>query len=668
MTPQPNTLPEVSTSQFLLIVQGAQVIATAERTLRRTERALGVSLECHTIPEHEIAVYVSRRGEGHGARAENVYRCLVPLARGGQWSNRQLVFALRRRGGALSNVPGSDLTDADSALIARVQHEEPGGAYASLASDVFPSADSGDFCIAFDPANDVWTLARGSPGLQTLYYKVNRDRATQFAASTQLRALLPLFDSRPALDQVAVSRFLCNGFFCEPETPIAGIRSLLPHEVIRSARADDVWQPQCDMSSVRDASAVTEQASVESSHSRVRQKLIQVIDVHTARSTDVACLLSGGVDSSAVAAVAATLLGKTVHTYTLVFEDAAINEAQYASAVASRIGSKHHEVLLKQGDFEGSLEWLLGSLDLPTTDGLNSLLITRAIGKAGHPTALVGVGSDELFGGHECMQRVPRALALMRAVNSLPAIASKLARAAAATMMGCARDPWRPSHGLRGKLLALMDGDADPLSVYLLSRRVLLPAAVARLRPGTSVDHYERLPDRVMNRIPRSLPAQPILRQVSHFEQLVYLRNQLLRDLQMVGVATGVDIHAPFVDSGLVSLVSSLPPNEVFSGARPKQFLIDCVSDVLPREAYERPKLGFVLPIGQWLGGAVTSRIEQLTTQRELLEYLDLDISAVGEILDDCAAARGRVFYTREWSLFVLLDWCSRHLLQDPTK
>ena len=193
---------------------------------------------------------------------------------------------------------------------------------------------------------------------------------------------------------------------------------MLPNEVLRSAGLGAAWRPDSDVTFEHPKSADGHQSPADESHQRVRQQLVQVIEAQTAHSSDTACLLSGGVDSSTVAAIAASLLGKTVHTYTLVFEDAAINEAEYASAVARRIGSNHREVLLKQGDFEGSLDWLLRSLDMPTTDGLNSLLITRAIGQAGHPTALVGVGSDELFGGHECMQRVPRARA---GVLGLPA-------------------------------------------------------------------------------------------------------------------------------------------------------------------------------------------------------------------------------------------------------
>lgn len=653
------------TTPFLLVAQGRRAADAAERTWPATERLLGIPLACYVVQEHNIVIYVSDVRGAAAASSRQLQRIVIPTVSEHSSSEERLVISLRQPGSTSPDLGNTDLVAASSALSVKVHTSPMAVARGTTLPYQRLGLDSSSFQLEFDLAGEAWRIARGNSGSQTLYYRTARDRNTQFAASTQLRALLRLFERRPALDHVAVSRFLCNGFFCEPETPIAEVRSLLPREVIRMDRVSRTMTLVEDLAVDDREPSAAPHALTGDIHQRVRQELIQVIESQTAQSSDTACQLSGGVDSSTVAAIASTVLGKTVHTFTLVFEDAAINEAAYASAVARRIGSKHREVLLRQSDFEGSLDWLLSSLDVPTTDGLNSLLITRAIGQEGHLTALVGVGSDELFGGHECMQRVPRALAILRALHSFPAPARSAFRSMVAHLAGCTEDPWLPSHGLRGKFLALLDGEADPLDVYLLSRRVLLPAAVEHLRPNVSTGSFATLPSRLLERIPSALSLQLHSKQISYYEQLLYLRNQLMRDLQMVGVATGVGIHAPFTDPAFVSLVTSLPAPQIFGGRRPKQFLIDCVSDVLPREAYERPKLGFVLPIGHWLGGLVTSRIRELSGQVDLLQYLAVDLAALNKVLDDCAAARGRVFYTREWSLFVLLDWCSRHLSDD---
>jgi asparagine synthase (glutamine-hydrolysing) len=638
-------------SQLLLVTQGSRALDTAEPTRLALARCFGVPVASYVLPEYGIVLQLAQRSAG-AAAAHTSRRVELPPGVAPFDPDLRLVISAAPSVGAPE--PQTKLLDGGAGVV--VQALQRGAA-------ALPHDDAG-VLIAFDPARAEWTISRGAPGLRTLYYRVDRDSTCSFAAGTQLRALLPLLAGRASLDHVAVSRYLCNGFFCEPETPITGIRSLLPRERLCAVGPNGAWRPDAAIEPDRFEVAPGAAPSAEEARARVRGQLVQAIETRTARSSDTACLLSGGVDSSAVAAVAATLLGKKVHSYTLVFEDTEINESKYASAVAQRIGTDHHEVLLTQPDFEGSLEWMLGSLDMPTTDGLNSLLITRTIAQAGHPSALVGVGSDELFGGHECMQRVPRALGVLRAFNMLPATVRRGVRSTTAKLSGCDRDPWLPSHGLRGKFLALLDGESDPLAVYLLSRRVLLPEAVARLVPRADPQGYRSLPEGVLRRLPHDLGGQTLPRQVSYYEQLVYLRNQLLRDLQMVDVATGVGIAAPFVDRDLVSLVASLPPGLVFGGQRPKQFLIDCVSDILPREAYERPKLGFVLPIGHWLGGLVTSHVQRLSARADLLDHLGMDASVVQTLLADCAAARGRVFYTREWSLFILLDWCARNLFE----
>jgi len=306
---------------------------------------------------------------------------------------------------------------------------------------------------------------------------------------------------------------------------------------------------------------------------------------------------------------------------------------------------------------------------------VNSLLISRAIARNGHDAALCGVGSDELFGGHECMRRVPRALSFLRSYRRAPGFARAAFRSSARLGLGIWSDPWLPSRGLRGKFLELLDEPEDPLSIYLLSRRVLVPAAVERLVPARAGaeepndangadggDGFRSVPAAVAGRFAEEVRAESLTRKLSFFERHIYLSNQLVRDLGMVAVATGLDVRIPFLDRDLVDAVWSLPESEVFLEGRPKTFLIRSVKDVLPVEAYDRPKLGFVLPIGRWLDGAIAARLERLTAAPRLLESLGVDARVLERIVRDCASARGKIFFTREWCLFVLLDWCSRNL------
>jgi asparagine synthase (glutamine-hydrolysing) len=522
--------------------------------------------------------------------------------------------------------------------------------------------ETSDAFVLHDPALRAWTIGRGRTGLRTLYHLSGRDGRATFAACTQLRPLLAFLDRKPALDLDGIRRYLCNGFFSDPETPFVGVRSLLPGEVREQARGERDWRTIAVADIELRPPMGDGAAEGLPPGERVRERLVRAVEARTADVSEVACLLSGGVDSSTVAAVAARILGKPVRTYSLVFEDEELSEAKYATAVAKKIGAVHENVLLRQDDFEASLDWLLGALDLPTADAVNSLLISRAIARAGHDAALCGVGSDELFGGHECMRRVPRAMSFLSAYRRAPAFARAAFRGSARLGLGIWGDPWLPSRGIRGKFLDLLDEPEDALAVYLLSRRVLVPDAVEKLLPGAARNGFRSVPEAVAERFERSAREETLTKKLSFYERHVYLSNQLVRDLGMVSVATGLDVRLPFLDRDLVDTVWSLPESEVFLEGRPKTFLIRSVSDVLPVEAYDRPKLGFVLPIGRWLGGAITSRLRALTATPDLLDTLGLDGEILERIVTDCASARGRIFFTREWCLFVLLDWCSRNL------
>jgi len=615
-----------STVPFLLLAQGPTAIAESERIARAAERSIGLSLRRATIPERELLVLTTREVEGLDSAS---------ASRGG------LSFALAKR-------PGSH-------WVARVLP-------ASEVDDVKAPLAANDAFALFDPARDAWTIGRSHPGLRTFYYQVAGRGGIRFAASTQLRGLLAASGATPSVDRAAISRYCCNGFFLDPETPFREFRSLLQGEVLRERGSAGDWQLVADVS-LRSLPIASSVAGSPSPTERVRERLIAAVAARTEGSGDVACMLSGGVDSSAVAAIAAKLLGKKVVTYSLVFEDEELSEAKYATAVAKRLATDHHNVLLKQPDFENALDWLLGSLDVPTADAVNSLMICRTVAEAGHAVTLAGVGSDELFGGHECMRRVPRALRLLGMYSHLPRFGRAGVRGLAALALGTREESWLPSHGLRGKFMALLDEERpDPLAVYLLSRRVLVPEALRHLAPEVPPESYASLPPSMMRRFEGDYAGKDLLKQLSYCEQEIYLRNQLLRDLGMVGVACDLDVRLPFADKDLVEAVWSLPASAVFLEGRPKTFLIECVKDVLPIEAYDRPKLGFVLPIGHWLSGAISSRLEELSAKTGLLEQLGIDPTTLKAIARDCAGAREKIFYNREWCLFVLLDWCARHL------
>jgi asparagine synthase (glutamine-hydrolysing) len=508
--------------------------------------------------------------------------------------------------------------------------------------------------VLFDPRESRFTLARDRSGLRNLYYALDPAFGIRIAASNRLRWLLHgLPPGSFTLDPESVAQVLCTGFTVDPSTLLREVASLPA-----GWRLDVSERPGGDASLRADADPnLADVFDAERARAQVRAALIAATEDALRGSASPSCLLSGGVDSSCVASIAQRILGIPIATYSLVFGDESLSEARYATAVATRLGTRHHNVELSQRDFEAGLDSALSALDQPTSDALNTWFITRAIADAGADVALTGVGSDELFGGHDCNESVPRGLRALQALGWLPAPLRRAASRALEIML-CEGDSSRPSQALRGKQVALLREPIELGAVYLLSRRILLPRAVSRLLPALAPEQVGRLPEAIRAHIAAlEARADGIRKRIAAHEQQLYLCGQLVRDLAMVGAATGVDLRLPFRDAQLIASVGRIAEATLYLPGRPKRFLIESFADVLPTEAYQRPKMGFVMPVHDWLGGAVQSRVDALTAQPEILACAGLDRGATRALLDDCRSARGRIFYTREWVLLVLLDW-----------
>jgi asparagine synthase (glutamine-hydrolysing) len=130
---------------------------------------------------------------------------------------------------------------------------------------------------------------------------------------------------------------------------------------------------------------------------------------HLISDVPLGVFLSGGVDSSAVAALAVESSNSKVSTFNISFDEAEFDESPHARAVAKALGTAHTDVRLTQRDFRSNLDSALASLDQPTFDAINTYFVSRAVREAGITVALAGTGGDELFGGYRSFVDIPRA-------------------------------------------------------------------------------------------------------------------------------------------------------------------------------------------------------------------------------------------------------------------
>ncbi|HVP73098.1 MAG TPA: asparagine synthase (glutamine-hydrolyzing), partial [Phycisphaerales bacterium] len=264
-------------------------------------------------------------------------------------------------------------------------------------------------------------LARDRVGIKPMYLiTLDRpgDRQTILFAS-ELRSLLATGLVARRLNPSAVGSYIWNGFVVGPETIIEGVR-LLPAGTMALV---DPAKGSCELHRYWDLPE--ERVAVgRDSIERLQHALRVATRQHLVSDVPLGVFLSGGIDSSAVTALAAVEVGgDRVRTFNISFDEAEYDESKHAKSVAEALGTEHTDVRLTQRHFHDQLDDALQSIDQPTFDAINSYFVSRAVREAGITVALAGTGGDELFGGYRSFVDIPRAARISRRLRAVPQVA-----------------------------------------------------------------------------------------------------------------------------------------------------------------------------------------------------------------------------------------------------
>ena len=492
----------------------------------------------------------------------------------------------------------------------------------------------GMFGLAYFQAGPTPTLllARDRFGIKPLYWHEDRRRVLFASEVTAIvrGGLVPDEASGEAL-----ARFLEWGSVPSPLTTVKDVRALPPGHILkissRGARVERYWDLDGAVEAARRAAPRAAADAVVAT----RERLEESVRLHLVSDVPLGVFLSGGIDSSALAALAAEGRPQPLTTLSVAFEERALSEAAYARRMAARVGADHHEVLLRAPDVFADLSAFFAAMDQPTVDGLNTWCIARAAREAGLTVVLSGLGGDEVFWGYDHLRRTA-ALGLARAVMAaLPAAVRR-----GVTRLGPMAGALLARPGL-DRLTALEA--PTPPGVYHLVRG-LFPRATVRDLLGASEGDLEAAAPALTG--DARAGAGDLREALTRLEFSHYLGDQLLRDTDVMGMAHSIEARVPYLDHRLVETVLGLPAALKLDRARPKPLLLDALGDRLPREIWDRPKMGFTFPMAAWM----RERAPEL--ERLCLEDKRLQRSAVEAVWS--AFAAGRSHWSRPWALLVL--------------
>ncbi len=241
-------------------------------------------------------------------------------------------------------------------------------------------------------------MARDPLGIKQLYYWQVGNR---FAFASELRALLQADLAQPKMDRDALARYLLMGSVQEPDSLVCGVNQLPAGCCLN-------WQAGASsLSTYWTLEYQNSMSQSEAACTQLRAALDQSIRRHFVSDVPVGIFLSGGIDSSAVVALARANGFQQLKTFCLSFGEQAFNEGDVASRTAQHYGTEHHDWRMTATDGLELLDGFLNSLDLPSNDGFNTYCVSRFAHDQGLKVVLSGLGGDELYGGYPSFSRVP---------------------------------------------------------------------------------------------------------------------------------------------------------------------------------------------------------------------------------------------------------------------
>ena len=501
------------------------------------------------------------------------------------------------------------------------------GLYLEL-GEAFVEKLIGAFAIAvWDPRQSKLLLIRDRAGERPLFYSLENGVAT-FAS--QLAAMAVSHPEPQAINNPAVRRYLQLGYFPAPDSPLEGVIKVGPAECVtlsaegiqttRYWRWPRAHQPKIDRS----------QAAFDTVFRNAvwRQSEVDV---------PVGLFLSGGVDSSLIAAVARSLHPeKSLTAYGLRFREDSFDEGQFAEQVASDLGIEYIPVWVTPNDIPRLLKDVIRTSGEPLADPAwipTALLSERAAQDI--RISLSGEGADELFGGYPTYFGAGFA----ERYALLPPGLRRFIRDQV--------ERWPPSDKkvtLSFLLKRFVQGDTlDGVARHVLWNSSIAPGILARL--GLSPELQ-----------PWSAPGgESLLDQIQHYDLERSLAEGLLTKADRASMHSALELRAPFLDQAVMEFAAALTPDQRVKGIQTKVFLKQYASRYLPKDIVYRKKRGLSVPLSSWLREPLRDWVEH-ALGRPVLDRIGLDRHAALELMNEHLqrqADHGRAI----WALVVMSEW-----------
>ena len=435
-------------------------------------------------------------------------------------------------------------------------------------------------------------LARDRLGIKPLYYTVSDYGVICFAS--EIKALIEARAVRAELNYDALADYAANRSTSGEETLFRGVKRLLPGHTLTWCEGKIEIERYWDVSFAKPDEARSEGELID----RFEELFCESVRLRLMADVPLGMFLSGGIDSSAIAAAMSEMVKEPIKTFSVAFKEREANELEYARIVARAFKTDHHEIVVSPEQFFDALPSLVYQEDEPIAHPSSiPLYFVSRLASDHVKVVLTGEGSDELIAGYGKYRKTVFNLSLGRAYHGLlPSSLRRLAERAILGMNGTSRIRQKLSRTFLCLAPEIQDIYFDNFSVFSRAMQPELFTSETRERMGDG-DPY-RTP---LAHIDQS-DARSLLDQLLAADLKTYLHELLMKQDQM-SMAASIESRVPFLDHKLVEFVSGLPERMKLRGLTTKYILRRSMRDRLPKEILTRKKMGFPVPVGSWLRG-----------------------------------------------------------------
>jgi asparagine synthase (glutamine-hydrolysing) len=481
--------------------------------------------------------------------------------------------------------------------------------------------------------------ARDRLGKKPFYYYWD---GRLFAFASEIKALLEHPAVSPRFEEALLSEYLDFGYCSGERTLFSGIRKLMPGHWLRltpeQLEIRQYWEIPCP--------TVHERRDDQSWIAECRTRLEEAVRTRLMSDVPLGMFLSGGVDSSAIAALMKPMSSGPVKTFAVGYREQEFSELAYARQVAEKIGTEHHEVVIGRNDFFNALPQLIWHEDEPISwPSSVSLYFVSRLAAEQVKVVLTGEGSDELFAGYARYRTYLLNRRLAKAYGAVPRPLRDALRSGIANtrlLSGNIRRKLQHSVLGRGEDLETLYLDNFYAAFSRAEQQRLLNAPV-----GATYDsflHYWN-----------AQPDGSLLSRMLYADQKTYLVELLMKQDQM-SMACSIESRVPFLDHLFVEFAAAVPDHMKLRGSVGKYIVKRAVEDILPRDIVYRKKMGFPTPLRQWLmepsAGAVVAQLHDrdgLLASYIDFAYLDDLLSRHRSGLEDATDRIWRLLNLQLW-------------------